>query len=336
MSLVFNENTVEHVLLGTEPRPRTENLGPINTWAIPNTTKDVVSFSDTNTISLNGKGGHYETCYKAFTVSKPGEYEISYNYDLSAINFYGTASDYMHFGMFISTSVPPGGNMSTYANYTAGNCSGYEICGQASQTNVPGSGSASYTVNLEANKMYYLWLPMMDLADDVQTYLKFSDIKLKSLDYTTTNIETSGVFNGEIIWGKQGPTYFTLWETNDPWHNMSAITLNDDLNYYDEYIVYGSANRDNQCNVSTENRYEVNKTAINQGGSYYCGQWNTGSTYFLMNGTELYLSGTSGYIHSSYFMGQNNGSTAWSNGVYNTARQVDVHPYKIVGVKGIY
>ena len=49
----------------------------------------------------------------------------------------------------------------------------------------------------------------------------------------------------------------------------------------------------------------------------------------------MWLNGTSGYITSSYFMGQNNGATTFCDGTYNTARNDDLHPYKIVGIKEV-
>lgn len=136
---------------------------------------------------------------------------------------------------------------------------------------------------------------------------------------------------------ENGPTYTytTLWETNSPFNNMYSITLNDSIDNYDEYIVYGSANRDNQFWLDTQNRYTVNHGAVNQGGCFYAGRWNTDSTYILLNGTEMWLSGTSGYVSSSYFFGQGNNTTNWAQGTYNTARAVDLHPYKIVGIKEI-
>ena len=114
---------------------------------------------------------------------------------------------------------------------------------------------------------------------------------------------------------------------------MSAITLNDDLNYYDEYIVYGSGYRGNLY-LDTQNRYFVSHNEINQGGPYYAGRWSDTETYILLNGTEMWLSGTSGYISSSYFIGEGNNTTAWAQGIFNN-RNHDVHPYKIVGIKEI-
>jgi hypothetical protein len=136
---------------------------------------------------------------------------------------------------------------------------------------------------------------------------------------------------------ENGPTYTytTLWETNSPFKNMYSITLNDSIDNYDEYIVYGSANRDNQFWLDTQNRYVVSPGKVNQGGCFYAGRWNTDSTYILLNGTEMWLSGTSGYVNSSYFYGQGNNVTTWAQGTYNTARHVDLHPYKIVGIKEI-
>ena len=53
----------------------------------------------------------------------------------------------------------------------------------------------------------------------------------------------------------------------------------------------------------------------------------------LNNGTQMYLSGTSGFIDVSYYWGMQNGGTAFDANRYTTARNADVHPYKIVGVK---
>ena len=95
---------------------------------------------------------------------------------------------------------------------------------------------------------------------------------------------------------------------------MYYITLTDSIDNYDEYIVYGSANRDSQFWLDTQNRYVVNKNGVNQGGCFYAGRWSTGSTYILLNGTDIFLNGTSGYITSSYFMGQNNNATTFCDG----------------------
>lgn len=129
--------------------------------------------------------------------------------------------------------------------------------------------------------------------------------------------------------------YTTLWETDTPFKNMYSITLSDSIDNYDEYIVYGSADRDDQFWLDTQNRYTVNHTGVNQGGCFYAGRRSTGSTYILINGTDMWLNGTSGYITSSYFMGQNNGATTFCDGTFNTGRNVDLHPYKIVGVKEV-
>lgn len=132
---------------------------------------------------------------------------------------------------------------------------------------------------------------------------------------------------------QEGPEYVTLWETDNPFRNMYSITLNDSIYNYDEYIVYGSANRDNELWLNTENKYVVTPNAVNQGGCFYAGKWNNTSTYMLINGTEMWLKDTSGYITSSYFFGQANNATTWSVNTYTAARQVDLHPYKIVGVR---
>lgn len=156
--------------------------------------------------------------------------------------------------------------------------------------------------------------------------------------YDTINLNrlTFPGWNGYIGYEKFEPhfEYTTLWETNEPFKNLYSITLSDSIENYDEYIVYGSANRANQFYLDTQNRYVVNHTGVNQGGCFYAGRWNTASTYILINGTEMWLNGTSGYIQSSYFVGQNDNSTNFCDGVYIN-REEDLHPYKIVGAKEV-
>jgi len=139
---------------------------------------------------------------------------------------------------------------------------------------------------------------------------------------------------GSVAWKAPTYTYRTLWETTTPFKNSYSITLSDSIFNYDEYIVYGSAVRTGQIGIDVSNRYVVVPNKINLGGAYYAGKWDSGSTFILLNGTELWLSGTSGYVQSSYFIGQGNNTTAWAQGTY-TGRLNDVHPYKIVGVKEV-
>lgn len=130
------------------------------------------------------------------------------------------------------------------------------------------------------------------------------------------------------------PTYTTLWHTDSPFANMYSFTLSQSIDNFDELIVKGSANRDNQFWINCENHYVVDPGKINMCCSYYNGAWNTGAApHILCNGTQVWISGTSGRVTSSYFMGQNAGSTAWCGWKSTDARVQDVHPYEIVGVK---
>lgn len=143
-------------------------------------------------------------------------------------------------------------------------------------------------------------------------------------------------WNGYVGYEKFAPhfEYTTLWETDTPFNNMYSITLSDSIDNYDELIVYGSANRDNVYFINCENEYAVDKNAINFCNSFYNGCWSTAAdSHILCNGTQLLLSGTSGRITSSYYMGQNAASTAWCGWKSTAARVQDVHPYKIVGAK---
>jgi hypothetical protein len=128
------------------------------------------------------------------------------------------------------------------------------------------------------------------------------------------------------------PTYTLLWSASSAFRNQYSIVLNDSIDNYDEVIYYGSANRDtNTVKVATE--YPVYPGAINLGGPAFCGNWQTSNTYELWNGTQVWLSGTSGYVNNSYYWGMQNGGTGYESNNYSTPRNADVHPYKIVGVK---
>lgn len=128
------------------------------------------------------------------------------------------------------------------------------------------------------------------------------------------------------------PTYTLLWSASSAFRNQYSITLNDSIDNYDEVIYYGSANRDtNTVKVVTE--YPVYSGAINLGGPVFCGCWRTSNNYELWNGTQVWLSGTSGYVNNSFYWGMQNGGTGYEANNYSTPRNSDVHPYKIVGVK---
>lgn len=129
------------------------------------------------------------------------------------------------------------------------------------------------------------------------------------------------------------PTYTTLWETDTPFRNEYSFTLNDNIENYDEVIYYGSADRGGNATVRVMTEYPVCPGHINAGGPFICNTWQTGNAYWLCNGTQVWISGTSGYVCDSYYWGMQNGGTGFEANRYTTARNADVHPYKIVGVK---
>lgn len=129
------------------------------------------------------------------------------------------------------------------------------------------------------------------------------------------------------------PTYTVLWETDTPFKNQYSIELNDSIDNYDEIICYGSANRGGNDRVNVKSTYPVISGTINLVGPYTLNTWQSTNSYMLNNGTQMYLSGTSGYIDVSYYWGMQNGGTGFEANRYTTARNADVHPYKIVGVK---
>jgi hypothetical protein len=124
-----------------------------------------------------------------------------------------------------------------------------------------------------------------------------------------------------------------LWSAASQQASNSTITLNDSIDNYDEIIYYGSGTKNDRtpC-VATE--YPVIPGVLNLGGPFFVGKWASADSdnFILCNGTQVFLSGNSGYVASSFYMGKNNSSTAWAASLL-TNRTNDVRPYRIVGVK---
>lgn len=121
-----------------------------------------------------------------------------------------------------------------------------------------------------------------------------------------------------------------LWSADTVQPNNTSITLNDSIDNYDELIYFGSGTRTYTPCVMTE--YPVISGQLNLGGPFFFGNWGATDTFVLCNGTQVFLSGTSGFVASSYYWGKNAGSTAYAAALVNN-RTNDVRPYMIVGVK---
>lgn len=121
-----------------------------------------------------------------------------------------------------------------------------------------------------------------------------------------------------------------LWSADTVQPNNTSITLDDSIDNYDEIIYYGSGTRTYCPCVMTE--YPVISGQLNLGGPFFFGNWGATDTFVLCNGTQVFLSGTSGFVASSYYWGKNNGSTAYTAALVNN-RTNDVRPYMIIGVK---
>ena len=126
------------------------------------------------------------------------------------------------------------------------------------------------------------------------------------------------------------PEKTVLWSADSVAPNQSSIELSDSIDNYDEIIFYGSGTRNYVPNVQTY--YPVISGKVNLGGPFFCGKWGSGDSWLLCNGTQVYLSGTSGFVASSYYWGKTDGGTAYNASLVNN-RTNDVRPYKIVGVK---
>jgi len=128
------------------------------------------------------------------------------------------------------------------------------------------------------------------------------------------------------------PDRTVLWSAAAVSPNNTSITLNDSIDNYDEIVYYGSASRSIGHIVSVKTEYPVISGRINGGGPLHCGKWGTGDNFILANGTQVYLSGNSGGIYSSYYWGKQNNGTAFQGELTNN-RYNDVRPYKIEGLK---
>lgn len=126
------------------------------------------------------------------------------------------------------------------------------------------------------------------------------------------------------------PERKVLWSADSVAPNQSSITLSDSIDNYDEIIFYGSGTRNFVPNVQTN--YPVIPGQVNLGGPFFYGKWATGDTWLLCNGTQVFLSGTSGFVASSYYWGKVDNGTAYNASLVNN-RTNDVRPYKIVGLK---
>lgn len=122
-----------------------------------------------------------------------------------------------------------------------------------------------------------------------------------------------------------------LWSSNGMAQNYTPITLNQNIESFDEIHYYGSALRMGNTYINNVTEYPVVPNRINLGGPYVVGMWDN-SLFLLNNGTQCWLSGTSGYINSSYFWGQDNNSATDYIGALINNRYQDLRPYKIVGI----
>lgn len=289
--------------------PNTINLDKIKSWIIPDTCQDVVSFSGNDTVVVSGKGGHYEVCYKPFVCNKTGLYKISYDYDIPVLNFYGTAINYQHFGIFITQNEPPGGNMSTYPLPVQGNCNGTHIVVPGTQNNTPNTGSIEYEYRLQAGQTYYLWLPFMNCEDGVQRFFTFSNIKCEEqIEYPQANnlyVSTDG--HGYLIpsnkWGNETNSSY-LSTSAKQYYNFSGYTSYGNGSILNNIFTYGLGDGGIKAwfsaihyNITTANdghgTCTCNKTTATGGETATLG--NSPATHYAFNNYQV----TGGSVNGS-------------------------------------
>jgi len=126
------------------------------------------------------------------------------------------------------------------------------------------------------------------------------------------------------------PERTVLWSAESVQPNNTSIELTDSIDNYDELIYFGSGTRTYTPCVMTQ--YPVISGVLNLGGPFFFGNWGATDGFVLCNGTQVFLSGNSGFVASSYYWGKNSTTTAYAASLVNN-RANDVRPYMIVGVK---
>lgn len=97
------------------------------------------------------------------------------------------------------------------------------------------------------------------------------------------------------------PERTVLWSAASVSPNNTSITLNDSIFNYDEVAYYGSGTRSTNLVVSVKTEYPVVPGVVQGGGPFYCGRWGSGDNFILNNGTQVFLSGNSGGVYSSFY-----------------------------------
>lgn len=128
----------------------------------------------------------------------------------------------------------------------------------------------------------------------------------------------------------KGPERTVLWSAESVQPNNTSIVLNDSIDNYDELIYLGSGTRTYCPCVMSE--YPVISGVLNLGGPFFFGNWGATDGFVLCNGTQVFVSGNSGFVGSSYYWGKNNSDTAYAASLV-VNRTNDVRPYQIIGVK---
>lgn len=126
------------------------------------------------------------------------------------------------------------------------------------------------------------------------------------------------------------PERTVLWSAESVQPNNTSIVLNDSIDNYDELIYLGSGTRTYCPCVMTE--YPVISGVLNLGGPFFFGNWGATDGFVLCNGTQVFVSGNSGFVGSSYYWGKNNSNTAYAASLV-VNRSLDVRPYQIIGLK---
>lgn len=129
------------------------------------------------------------------------------------------------------------------------------------------------------------------------------------------------------------PVSSVLWESSNQTANNYSITLSESIYNFKRVAIYGSGHRDQNAFACSLREFEVPEPGEPIVASVFAlDGWNTAQTFALANGTNMNLSGTSGFVGDSWYFGMTTGATPTFAAMRRLNDPSDIRPYKIVGI----
>lgn len=122
-----------------------------------------------------------------------------------------------------------------------------------------------------------------------------------------------------------------IWSATENVYNKS-ITLSEPLTHFEEYEIYASGMENATAGVHVaKTSFNTTENKVNGCDSWGYSPWTTTYNYIL--GSNIKISGSSGFVGSSYYMGQGSNTTAYAAGKWvNADAPKMLQPFKIFGL----